>query len=112
LSQDFKEPVVTLRVNIEDLITSGVSITSHGEDVAARHAAADSKVEAARFGWQGLSSAALSPCAQSWRTTTTTLLTRMSGHAQGLHGSAYAFAEMESTKTQALKAVAPTTGRP
>jgi uncharacterized protein YukE len=112
VTSDAKEIAVALRVNIEDLVASGVAVTNHGEEVAARHAAADSRVEAAQFGWQGLSSAALSACAESWRTTTSTLLTRMSDHAQGLHGSAHAFAEMEYTNSQALEVVAPTTGQP
>jgi uncharacterized protein YukE len=109
--QEFKELAVTLRVNIEDLVVSGVAVTNHGEEVAARHAAADSKVEAAQFGWQGLSSAALSSCAQSWRTTTIALLTRMSDHAQGLNDSAHAFTGMDSTNSQALAAVDPTMGQ-
>lgn len=103
---------MALRVNIEDLVASGVAATNHGEDVATRHAAADNKIDVAQFGWQGLSAAALGACTQSWRSTTTTLLARISDHAQGLHGSARAFAEMESANSQALERVAPSTGQP
>ncbi len=101
---------MALRVNIEDLVTSGAAITSHGEEVAARHAAADGRIEAAQVGWQGLSSLAMSARAESWRTTTSGLLTRMSDHAQGLHGSVHGFAKMDSDSSRALEAVTPRPG--
>jgi hypothetical protein len=54
--------------------------------------AADGRIEAAQFGWQGLSAAAMSARVEAWRTATFALLARMSGHAQGLRGCAHGFA--------------------
>lgn len=96
--------VVTLKVNVEDLFSSGLSVTNHGEDVAAKHAAADSRVEAASSGWQGQSAAAMAAKSATWMETTSALLTRMSDHAQGLHTSAHGFNEMELRNSQALEA--------
>ncbi|WP_099021119.1 WXG100 family type VII secretion target [Mycolicibacterium palauense] len=94
---------MALRVNIEDLIASGVAVTGHGEDVAMRHADADGRVEVAQGGWRGASAAALAAKSAAWLQTTGTLLTRMSDHAQGLHTSAQCFCEMEEGGSRALE---------
>ncbi|BBY85819.1 hypothetical protein [Mycolicibacterium tokaiense] len=44
---------MALDVTIEDLAASGVAVTGHGEEVATKHCAADSRMESARGGWQG-----------------------------------------------------------
>jgi hypothetical protein len=44
---------MALNVTIEDLAASGVAVTGHGEEVATKHCAADSRMESARGGWQG-----------------------------------------------------------
>ncbi|CAN5315515.1 hypothetical protein BH09ACT8_BH09ACT8_52380 [soil metagenome] len=94
---------MTLKVNVEDLVSSGTSVANHGEDVAMKHAAADSRVETASAGWQGESAAALAAKSAAWIETTSVLLRRMSDHAQGLHASAHGFSEMESRNRQALE---------
>lgn len=97
---------MSLHVNIEDLVAAGVAVTGHGEDVATRHASADSRIDGAQAGWQGLSAAAMTARSQGWLATTAALLSRLSDHAQGLHTSAEGFAEMEQHSSQALAAPA------
>ncbi|SBS77677.1 conserved hypothetical protein [uncultured Mycobacterium sp.] len=94
---------MSLRVNIEDLAASGVAVTNHGEDVAAQHAAAASRIDAAQAGWQGASALAMTALSEQWLATTAGLVTRLSDHAQGLHTSAQGFAEMEQRNSQALQ---------
>jgi uncharacterized protein YukE len=94
---------VTVKVNVEDLVASGLWVANHGEDVAMKHAAADRGVEAASGGWRGRSAMALAAKSAAWMETTNALLARMSDHAQGLHASAHGFSEMESRNTQALE---------
>ncbi len=96
---------MTLRVSPEDLVTSGLVVTGHGEDVATKHAAADGRIEAAQAGWRGLSAAAMSVRAQTWLGTTTALLTRMSDHAQALHASAQGFAQMDAENSRELESL-------
>ncbi len=93
---------MSLRVNIEDLVASGVAVTGHGEEVACRHAAAANQIDAAQMGWQGMSAAALTVLSEQWTATTAALLSRLSDHAQGLHTSAQGFAEMEQRHSRAL----------
>ena len=95
---------MALDVNIEDLVASGVAVTGHGEDMAAEHCTSDSRIDGARGGWQGLSAAAMTTRMAAWSATTTTLLTRLSDHAQGLHTSAQCFCEMEERHAEALRA--------
>ncbi|TGD87355.1 hypothetical protein BayCH28_13305 [Mycolicibacterium sp. CH28] len=97
---------MSLRINIEDLVSSGVAVSGHGEDVAMKHAAAAGRIEAAQTGWQGASAVAMSALSEQWVATTSALLTRLSDHAQGLHASAQGFAEMEQRSSQALEAPA------
>ena len=93
-----------LEVNIEDVVASGVTVTGHGEDVAMRHCAADTRVETAHGGWQGQSAASLTLRMAAWSTTTTTLLAQLSDHAQGLHTCAQEFCAMEERHAEALEA--------
>lgn len=93
---------MSLRVNIEDLAASGIAVSGHGEDVAGKHAAAASRIDAAQAGWQGTSALAMSALSEQWLATTKALLTRLRDHAQGLHASAQGFAEMELRHSRAL----------
>jgi WXG100 family type VII secretion target len=93
---------MTLKVNIEDLVSSGLSVTTHGEDVASKHADSDNRVEAASSGWQGQSAAAMSAKSATWTQATHAVLTRLGDHAQGLHASAHGFADLESRNSQSL----------
>jgi uncharacterized protein YukE len=94
---------VSLKVNIEDLVASGVAVTGHGEDVAMKHSTADTRIETAHAGWQGRSAASLTLRMAAWSTTTTTLLTQLSDHAQGLHTCAHEFCAMEQRHAQVLE---------
>ncbi|EHB58734.1 hypothetical protein MycrhDRAFT_1170 [Mycolicibacterium rhodesiae JS60] len=96
---------MSLRVNVEGLTASGVAVTGHGEDVAVKHAAAASRIDAAQAGWQGASALAITALSEQWLATTATLVTRLSDHAQGLHASAQGFTEMEQRNSQALQEI-------
>jgi uncharacterized protein YukE len=97
---------MSLSVNIGDVVTSGVVVSGHGEDLATTHAAAADRIDAALTGWNGASALAMSALSEQWLTTTGALLTRLSDHAQGLHASAVAFTEMEQRNSEALAAPA------
>jgi len=103
--------VTTLRANVEDLAASGVAVTNHGETMATAHAAADSRIAGAQVGWQGASAAALAAKSVAWTTTTGTLLTNMSDHAQGLHTGAQGYAQGEERSSQVMQQVAAQSGR-
>jgi uncharacterized protein YukE len=94
---------VVLKVNAEDLVASGVTVTGHGEDIAATHCTADTRIESAQGGWQGRSAASMTLRLAAWSTTTTALLTQLSDHAQGLHTCAQEFCAMEERHTEVLK---------
>lgn len=94
---------MTLKVNVEDLVASGVTVTGHGEDVAMTHCTADTRIESAQGGWQGQSAASMTLRLAAWSTTTTALLTRLSDHAQSLHTCAQEFCAMEERHAEALK---------
>ena len=91
--------------NLEDIVTSAVTVTGHGDDLAARHLAADGRIEAAAPGWTGRSAAALSDRAARWAATSTALLTRIGEHALDLHTCAQVYAATEGHRAQALDAV-------
>lgn len=97
---------MSLKVDIEDLIASGVAVGGHGEDLAMKHAGAASQVDAALPGWNGASALAMTALSEQWNVATSALLTRLSEHAQGLHSSAQRFAEMEERNRQALESPA------
>lgn len=97
---------MSLRVNIDELASSGVAVAGHGEDVAMKHAAAAGRIDAAQAGWRGASAIAMADRSERWMATTVELLTRLSGHAQALHTSACGFAEMETRNSQSLDAPA------
>ncbi|WP_197380792.1 WXG100 family type VII secretion target [Mycolicibacterium mengxianglii] len=101
--QQRSEVAVVLKVNVEDLVASGVTVTGHGEDVAMKHNAADTRIETAQGGWQGRSAASMTLRLAAWSTTTTALLTRLSDHAQGLHSCAQEFCAMEERHAEALE---------
>lgn len=95
-----------IRLNIEKLTMSGLSVTNHGEDVAVKHAEADTSIESAQFGWRGLSQAAMTARFEAWQATTSTLLTHMSDHAQGLHRGARCFSEFEAQQQREMQELA------
>ncbi|BBZ75759.1 hypothetical protein MANY_10960 [Mycolicibacterium anyangense] len=97
---------MSLSVNISDVVVSGVAVSGHGEELAMAHAAAANRIDAALTGWNGASALAMSAVCEQWLGATGALLTKLSDHAQGLHASAEAFAEMEQRNSEALTAPA------
>ncbi|WP_431240432.1 WXG100 family type VII secretion target [Mycolicibacterium aichiense] len=93
-------------MNIDDVVSSAVAVTGEGEDLAAAHQGSDARMAAASTGWRGASAAALSAKMDTWATTSTVLLGRMSDHAQGLHGAAQGFSSNEDQSAGALRDVA------
>jgi WXG100 family type VII secretion target len=93
---------VSVEVDVTDLVASGVAVTACGEDLAAGHAAADSRIDAASASWRGQSAAALGALADRWAASTEALLTRLRDHAAALHASAAGFTEHEQRAAAAL----------
>jgi WXG100 family type VII secretion target len=93
------------QVNIEHLVISAMEVSGHGEDLAARHLAADNRIESAAPGWTGRSAAALATRSAQWATTSTALVARIGEHASDMHSSAHEFATTEQHNAQALAAL-------
>ena len=94
---------MALKVNIEDLVASGVAVTGHGEAIAMKHCTADTRMEGAQGGWRGRSAASMTLRLASWSATTAALLTRLSDRSQGLHTCSQEFYAMEERHAEALK---------
>lgn len=90
-------------MDVEQLVAAAVHVSGHGEDLAARHLAADNRIESAAPGWAGRSAAALRHRASCWAATSNAILTRVGGHATDLHTGALRFATMETANTQVLE---------
>jgi uncharacterized protein YukE len=90
--------------DLGDLVASGLAVTAHGEDLAARHFAADGLIDASVAGWRGQSAVALGVLADQWAATTAGLLVRLREDASALHTSALAFAEHEQRAAAVLAA--------
>ncbi len=99
---------MTLRVNLDEMLTSAVHLTNQGEDLAIGHAESDATIVDAQVGWQGMSAQAMGAKVDTWAQTSATLLSRLSDHAQGLHASAHAFATNEDQQSQAFESLAET----
>ena len=93
---------MSVEVDWADLVASGVAVTACGEDLAAGHAAADGRIDAAAAGWRGQSAAALGALTERWAAGTEALLARLREHATALHLSAAGFAEHEQRAAAAL----------
>ncbi len=96
---------MSLRVVIEDLVASAVAVTGHGEDLAAAHAAADGRLEAAQSGWQGRSAAALGAVTARWAEDGRQLLARLGEHADRLCVCAREFGQQDAGGADALDVV-------
>ncbi len=90
--------------DFEDLVTSAVTVTGHGEDLAAQHLGADSRIDAAAPGWTGRSAAALQTRVARWSAESTALVTRIGAHAQDLHACAQVYRCTEEQRARALDA--------
>lgn len=84
-------------------MASGVTVTSHGDDVAMKHCTTDIRIETAYGDWQGRSAASLTLRTAACSTTTTALLTRLSDHARGLHTCAQQFSCIGERHAEALE---------
>lgn len=93
---------MSLRVNVDDLASAGVSVRAQGEDLAAALASAADCIVAALPGWQGQSAAALTAAAASWSRASQVLLTRLGEHAEALHIGAAEFRAQDHRGTQTL----------
>lgn len=85
----------SLRVDLEELVTSATTVTGHGEDLARRQLAADNQISTAQAGWTGRSAAALANRASAWASSSAALVTRIGDHANELHACAQTFAATE-----------------
>lgn len=72
----------TLRVNVEAMVSSANHVIGQGEDLATEHLASSNKIESANAQWVGTSAPALMARAAQWTQTSSTLLARLSDHAQ------------------------------
>ena len=96
---------MTLKVNLEAMVSSAIHVSGQGEDLAVGHTSTDARMAGAEVGWQGTSAAAMSAKLASWTTTSATLLSRISDHSQGLHSTAAGFSTHEEQSRAALQAV-------
>lgn len=99
---------MVLRINVGQLVIATMRVAQHGEDLAARHVAADNRLESAASGWAGRSAAALVNRGELWRGQSNGLVTRFGEHATDLHSSALGFSAMEDRHAAALSL--PTAG--
>ncbi|MEZ0362674.1 hypothetical protein ACAG26_03105 [Mycobacterium sp. pUA109] len=83
-------------------MTAAVQVGGHGDDLAARHLAADNRIEAAAPGWAGRSAAALSARAARWAAASTAMVGRVGAHATDLHTGALRFSVLEATNARLL----------
>lgn len=93
---------MALKLNIENLLTLGVAITGHGEDVAMRWPLTAASRPPKRLGGPLLGLDDTRPAA--WSATITALLTWLSNHAQTLHTCAQEFSATEDRHAQAVEA--------
>jgi WXG100 family type VII secretion target len=96
-----------LKVQPEDLASSGSQVDQHSQNVFATHSAADFKVDSALSQWAGRSQAAMAEKAAAWTTVTTELTTRLYTHGEALRVNALSFAEMDKQNAQDLAALDP-----
>lgn len=99
---------MVLSVDVEQLLAAAVRTAGHGEELAARHLAADNRLESAAPGWVGRSAAALAGRADLWRAESNRLVAQVGGHATALHSSALGFSAAEQHNAVALSS--PTAG--
>ncbi|MCI4673520.1 hypothetical protein [Candidatus Mycolicibacterium alkanivorans] len=89
--------------HLEDLVASATAVACHGDDLAARHLAADGRTDSAASGWTGRSAAALNDRAARWAATSTALLARIGEHAVDLHTCAHVYSVTEAQRAQACE---------
>lgn len=99
---------MTLRVNLEHLVTSVAQITGHGEDLATSHLSVDNRIADAEGGWTGRSAEALARRTPQWSQNSTTLVTQISNHADQFSACGRTFAAMETRHARQLQSLIDT----
>jgi uncharacterized protein YukE len=93
---------MSFRVIIEDLAASALAITTHGEDLAAAHSAADGRLEDAQSGWQGRSAVALTALAARWASEGRSVVAQMGEYADRLQDCARQYWAQDQGGSDAL----------
>jgi len=93
---------MSLRVSVEDLLAAAAAVNGLGEDLAAAHARADARIEAALPGWRGQSGVALAEGIAERLAVTAALVARLAEYTQALQTSAAAFSDAEQRGADAL----------
>lgn len=99
---------MTLRVNLEHLVTSVAQITGHGEDLATSHLSVDNRIAAAQGGWTGHSAQALARRTPRWSQNSTALVTQIGNHADQFSACGRTFAAMETRHAHQLQSLIDT----
>lgn len=94
---------MSLHVDTAELAAFAVAVSSHGEELAARYALSDSRIDAAQAGWPGRAAAALTARAGQWSAEGRVLLARIAEHAQSLHAGALTFDADERCAASTLR---------
>ncbi|CDO88099.1 hypothetical protein [Mycobacterium triplex] len=95
-----------INIDVEQLTSSGRQVSGHAEDLAAGFLTADNRIEAAQYGWAGISAMALSARAARWLPVAQALVGRVGDHGFALQDAAVAHAAAEAQRAQALAEVA------
>ncbi|WAC89717.1 WXG100 family type VII secretion target [Mycobacterium sp. Aquia_213] len=95
-----------IKIDVEQLTTSGRQVSGHAEDLAAGFLTADNRMEAAQYGWTGTSATALSARAARWLPVSQALVGKVGDHGFALQDAAVQHAIAEAARAQALADVA------
>lgn len=99
-----------INIDVEQLTSSRRQVSGQAEDLAAGFLAADNRIEAAQYGWAGMSSMALSARVARWLRVSQALVGRVGEHGFALQDAAVAHAAAEAQRAQALAEVAARAG--
>lgn len=81
----------SVRVVPEDLHMSAATVDVHADNVHARHAAANGRIESAQTGLPTASAVALGAAVTKWQADTTAVFGQMVGHSEGMRLGAAAY---------------------
>ncbi|BBY58086.1 WXG100 family type VII secretion target [Mycolicibacterium sarraceniae] len=91
-----------LSVNVEGVDASATQVQGHGDDFAAGHSAAATRIWAAHGGWAGQSAQSLGAWAATLGKRAEALVTNVDDHGQHLHTTARTFAVTEERRADKL----------
>ncbi|MCV7408789.1 hypothetical protein AWC05_07665 [Mycobacterium florentinum] len=95
-----------MKIDVEQLTASGRQVSGQAQDLAAGFLTADNRLEAAQYGWAGMSATALSARAARWLPVSQALVGRVGDHGFALQDAAVAHAAAEEQRAHALADVA------